>query len=64
MQWNAVLFLFAASHPIVLICINLDKVEIMDFKKAISVAFDTAKDLLPKAKEFNLEEAIISKRLL
>jgi hypothetical protein len=32
----------------------------MDFKKAIAVALESAKDLLPMAKEFTLEGAIIS----
>ncbi|AMP15504.1 hypothetical protein [Collimonas pratensis] len=32
----------------------------MDFKKAIAVALDNAKELLPGAKEFTLEGAIIS----
>lgn len=32
----------------------------MDFKKAIAVALESAKDLLPGAKQFNLEGAIIS----
>ncbi|WP_249605168.1 hypothetical protein [Chromobacterium sp. IRSSSOUMB001] len=32
----------------------------MDFKKAISVAVENAKELVPDAKEFNLEGVIIS----
>ena len=32
----------------------------MDFKKAIAVALESAKDLLPQAKQFSLEEAVIS----
>ncbi|MBD8533073.1 MULTISPECIES: hypothetical protein [unclassified Massilia] len=32
----------------------------MDFKKAIAVALASAKDLLPGAKQFNLEGAVIA----
>lgn len=32
----------------------------MDFKKAIAVALENAKELLPGAKEFTLEGAVIS----